>query len=294
MIRARLQHIVALTLALAAMPGVAHADPGSHDRVAFGGDAVVAPGEVVESVAAFGGDAIVRGRVEGDVVAFGGDVELAPGAEVLGSVSSFGGEVDAAPGARWDASDQGLAWTEPTERTGLGAFLEDTFRQLVAHGLLFLLALLLMGLAPDRVGAMQVAIVRDPVRTALHGLAGYVTSAALMIALAITLIGIPAAVALALVLPLATYVGLAASATVIGAALPVDGLRGRPVRQLAAGVLMLFVASLVPYLGTIVIAAASCLGVGALIRTRFRASPPAELLGAGPVVEAGPYRTQAA
>ncbi|UJR78688.1 hypothetical protein [Sandaracinus amylolyticus] len=290
----RARHALVLALALAAMPGIAYADdPGSHDRVAFGGDAVVAPGEVVQSVAAFGGDAIVAGRVEGDVVSFGGNVELAPGAEVLGSVSSVGGRVDAQPGARWTPDGEVVAHAA-ARRTGLGAFLEDAFRQAVAHGLLFLLALLLMGLAPERLGAMQVAIVRDPVRTGLHGIAGYVASAVLIVALAITLIGIPAAVALALVLPLATYVGLAASASVIGAALPVDRLRDRPVRQLAAGVLVLFVASLVPYLGTLTIVAAACLGTGALIRTRFRTSPPSELIGAGPIVEVGPYRTQAA
>ncbi|AKF08744.1 hypothetical protein DB32_005893 [Sandaracinus amylolyticus] len=275
------------------MPGVAHADdPASRDRVAFGGDAVVAPGEVVESVAAFGGDAIVAGRVEGDVVSFGGDVELAPTAEVLGSVSSLGGRVDADPSARWSSDGEAFVIPRPPS-TGLGAFVEEAFRQAVAHGLLFLLALLLMGLAPERLGAMQVAIVRDPTRTALHGLAGYVASAMLIVALAITVIGIPAAVALALALPLATYVGLAASASVIGAALPVDRLKDRPVRQLAAGVLVLFVASLVPYLGTLTVIAAACLGTGALIRTRFGTTPPRELVG-GPAVEVGPYRTSAA
>lgn len=298
----------ALALALLAAPTLARADGGSRDRVAFGGDAVVAPGEVVQSVAAFGGDAIVAGVVEGDVVSFGGDVELAPSAEVHGSVSAFGGEVEAAEGARWDhqpdplalgpdgGTEDGNAAASPHrhDRIGLGAWLEDAFRQAVAHGLLFLLALLMMGLAPERLGAMQVAIVRDPVRTGLHGLAAYVASGLLIVALAITILGIPIAVALGLLLPIATYVGLAASATVIGAALPIERFAGRKVHQLAAGVLLLFVASLVPYLGTLTVAVAACLGLGALVRTRFRTTPPTELLTIGSPGGEGPYRTQAA
>ncbi|MDQ3034218.1 MAG: polymer-forming cytoskeletal protein [Myxococcota bacterium] len=294
MFRHRSPLVLALVLVLPAMPGIASADDGDRDRVAFGGDAVVAAGETVQSVAAFGGDAIVAGRVEGDVVAFGGDIELAPSADVTGSVAVFGGELRAAEGARFDRTDAPRidAARAPRHGSGLGAWLEDVFRQAVAHGLLFLLALLMMGVAPERLGAMQVAIVRDPVRTGLFGLAGYVGSVVLIVALAITILGIPVAVALAVLLPLATYVGLAAAATVIGAALPIERLSGRPVRQLAAGVVLLFLASVVPFLGTLTVIAASCLGYGALIRTRFKTTPPTDLLGTGPI-EAGPYRTSA-
>lgn len=286
----RPQHALVLTLALACAPGVASAQDGS-DRVSFGGDVVVAAGETVTSVAAFGGDAIVDGRVEGDVVSFGGDVELGPSAQVTGSVSSLGGRVEAAHGARFHPGQVVAPHVAHAQRSGLGAWLEETFRQLVAHGLLFLLGLLLMGLAPERLGALQVAIVRDPVRTGATGVAGYVGSALLIVLLAITILGIPAAVALALLLPIATYVGLAASATVLGACLPIASLRDAPVRRLAAGVVVLFVASLVPVLGTLVVLVASCLGLGALVRTKFRTTPPTDLAERADVIACGPYRT---
>ena len=285
----RLKHALVLTLALACAPGVASAQ--SSDRVAFGGDVVVVAGETVSSVASFGGDAIVDGRVEGDVVSFGGDVELGPTAQVTGSVSSLGGRVEAAQGARFHPGEDITPYVAHAHRSGLGAWLEETFRQLVAHGLLFLLGLMLMGLAPDRLGALQVAIVRDPVRTGATGVAGYVGSAILIVLLAITILGIPAAVALALLLPIATYVGLAASATVLGACLPIASLRDAPVRRLAAGVTVLFVASLVPLLGTLVVLVASCLGLGALVRTRFRTTLPTDLADRADVIACGPYRT---
>ena len=94
---------------------------------------------------------------------------------------------------------------------------------------------------------------------------------------------------LGLALPVATYVGLAAAATVIGAALPLEGLKGQEVLQLALGVGVLFFASIVPTVGTVASVAFACLGFGALIRTRFRTDPPEDL----PSGE-GAYRTPAA
>jgi len=89
--------------------------------------------------------------------------------------------------------------------------------------------------------------------------------------------------------PVATYVGLAAAATVIGAALPVERLRGRPILQILAGVACLFVVAQIPVLGSIALAAVACIGLGALLRTKFRPAPPAELAQG----DGGPYRDPA-
>ncbi len=173
----------------------------------------------------------------------------------------------------------------PLER--IGAFIADAAHGALAHVLLFLLGLLMLGVARDRLGAMQVTMIEDGLKTAGTGLIGYVVAVVAIVLCAVTIIGIPVAVVLALALPLATYVGLAASATIIGAMLPVRELQGREVVQLAAGVAVLFVASLVPTIGTLITIAAACLGFGALIRTRFSPTPPSDL------PEEGPYRTPA-
>ncbi len=175
----------------------------------------------------------------------------------------------------------------------LGGGFDAAIAQAFAHVLLFLLALVLRALVPERMGVMHLAIVRDPVDTTLRGALGYVVTGISIVALAITVLGIPASLLLMLLLPLATYVGLAAAAAVIGAALPLEGLGGKPVRQLAAGVGALFVASLVPWLGGLLVAVAACVGYGALLRTRFRAEPPPELLLRGEPIDAGPYRSSA-
>lgn len=148
----------------------------------------------------------------------------------------------------------------------------------VAHGLLFLLALVLSGLFPERMSALHKAIIREPLRSGALGVGSYVAAIVLIIALAITVLGIPAAVVLALGVPLATYVGLAACATVIGAAIPSENLTDRPILRLAAGVGVLWVCSLVPFIGPLLVAIVACIGVGAIVRTRFRTDAPRDLV----------------
>ncbi|MCZ7677374.1 MAG: hypothetical protein M5U28_00780 [Sandaracinaceae bacterium] len=106
----------------------------------------------------------------------------------------------------------------PIER--LGRWLGDAARSAVAHVLLFLLGLALIGVWRERLGAMQVTMIEDGIKTAGTGLLAYVGAGLAIVLFAITIVGIPVAAVLALALPVATYVGLAAAATVIGAALP--------------------------------------------------------------------------
>lgn len=271
-------------LAILCVPTLALAQ--DDDRVAFGADVHVREGEIVRDAVSFGGDVLVEGAVEGDAVAFGGAVLLGERARVGGDISSFGGEV-----RDFRSGDVVHARAPHRERTMLEVFfawLADAGQSAIAHVLLFLLGLLLMGAARDRLGAMQVTIVKDGLKTAGVGLLAYVVSGVALVLLAISILGIPVAVLLAIALPVATYVGLAASATVIGAALPLPQLRGNEVAQLGAGVALLFVASLVPVVGTIATAVLACLGFGALVRTRFAAVPPQDLPGDGP------FRTPAA
>lgn len=80
---------------------------GNGDEIVrAGGDAVVWPGQTVDSVTVFGGDAIVAGTVRHTVVAIGGDVVLRSTARVGTQMSaddatvfSIGGTTRTAPGA---------------------------------------------------------------------------------------------------------------------------------------------------------------------------------------------------
>jgi hypothetical protein len=270
---------VFVILCLVLAPAAALAQ-SARDRVAFGSGVHVGAGEVVRDAVSFGGDTVVDGVVLGDAVAFGGSVVLRGDGRVHGDVTSFGGDVeesDRASAVHVRVHDEALG---PIER--IGRWIHDAARSAIAHVLLFLLGLLLLGVARDRLGAMQATMIKDGLKTAGTGVIGYVVAVVAIVLSAITIIGIPIAVVLALALPLATYIGLAAAATIIGALLPIEALRGREVLQLAAGVGVLFVASLVPLAGTVVTIGAACLGLGALLRTRFSPTPPRDLPDAGP------------
>jgi len=80
--------LLAMTLALSVVPGLAAAETRT------GGTVVVGPDETVDGdLDAFGGSVVVRGTVTGDVNAFGGDVFVAEGARIGGSVNAAAGSV---------------------------------------------------------------------------------------------------------------------------------------------------------------------------------------------------------
>jgi hypothetical protein len=301
--------------------------PAAHaqdDRVHFGGDVRVRPGETVHDVVTMGGDARIEGRVTGDVHTMGGDIDVREGAVVEGDVGSMGGDLRIREGAvvhgdlesmggEIRVEDGAVVEGAVTENAGsvhmppvapsvpgiphvhaglgIGDVIGNFFGSLASYALLFVLGLLLMGVTPERYEAMQVAIVRQPLRSLGLGLLGTIGAIVSIVVLAITIIGIPAAVLLAIALPFAIYVGMAAFASVLGTLLPVESLRGKPVLRLGAGVLALFVASLVPFAGSIAVAVAAVVGVGALVITRFRKTVEVERER---VAADGPYRASAA
>lgn len=279
------------------IPALASAQPS--DRMTFGGDAFVRKGEIVQDVVTMGGDARIEGEVLGDVVTMGGDLAVEPTGEVHGDLVTMGGKVTVAPGARMHGKRVGMGGSPHVpfhpgshhHDGGFGGWLADALTGLVSYALLFVLGLLLMGLARERLDALQLVLVRKPARAFGLGVLGFAGAIAAIVVLAITVIGIPAAVALAVALPFAVYVGLAAVASVLGAVLPLTALKDRPVLQLAAGCGALWLASLVPFAGDVVVAVTAALGLGALVVTRFG---KASTLDLGPEpTPSGPYRTSA-
>lgn len=255
------------------------------EAVSFGDSVEVPAGQVVESATSFGGDTIVAGTVRGDAVSFGGDVIVRPGGQVEGAVTSFGGAiVDQRTGGSFVPPTPPHPVTPAAAPTppegplaGFVHWVKETARSLMAHVMIFLLGLLMIGVTRDRLRALQTTMIRDSAKTAGWGLLGYLAAGIGAVILACTIIGIPVAAAIALALPVATYVGLAAAATVIGAALPVPQLQGKEIPQLAAGVGVLFIASLVPVAGFVATALAACMGFGALLRTRLSEDLPDDL-----------------
>lgn len=261
--------------------GDAHvgADQEVRDVITMGGDATI-DGRTYGSVVTMGGDADVSGVVVGDVVTMGGDIHVREPGVVHGRLDSLGGEVqvDSPSMAMGGSSMPSMAMTTTPYHQGHAMNEEDgsVVWAMLRYSLLFLAAILFLGLAPERFGRVQRAIVERPVRTLATGTLGVIVGGVVMAALVVSLIGIPIALVLAIVAPVAAAAALASIVPVIGAMLPTRRLEGRPVARLAAGALVLFVVTRIPMIGGLALGLALLAGLGALVLTRLGAREAGE------------------
>ena len=176
---------------------------------------------------------------------------------------------------------------EDEDRDQEEGWLSGTLSSLSRHALLFVLGLVLFGAFPRRIRAVTETILESPLRAGATGVLSALAAVVLCLLLVITIIGIPAGIVLALGSALAAYAGLAATAWVVGSVLPWRVLHVHPMRELAAGVFLLFVSSRVPVVGPIVLAVACAIGLGAIVRTRF-AEPPLTPPGSPDIIPPAP------
>ena len=288
------------------IPPVPPAGPAS-DRVTFGNAVVVRAGERVRDVVTMGGDVEVYGEVVGEIATMGGDVDvyeggvvsrgvftmggdvtIHDGGAVYGEIGTMGGDISRAEGAHVGGDvgqlriaaagdDEDERDEEHDHGSAIGRWLEGALGSAAKHALLFVLGVILLGVFPERISALQRVIVRAPARSGVSGLLGFVGATVLTIVLAVTIVGIPGALIVVLGSFAAVYIGLVAMATVVGAAIPVDFLRNRPILQLGAGILAFYLASLVPVAGTIATVVVAALGFGSVLLTRFRKQAPGDV-----------------
>lgn len=244
--------------------------------IAYGGPVIIGPNAVVQGDAvAFGGDVVLEAnaQVEGDAVAFGGTVVKGPNAEVRGETVSMGGS--GLSGAITKAAVKGhkaqaQEHRDDEERSGFG---RSVAMFLLQFGLLFGLGFALMMFAPQRMSRLDAAIRTEPTKNGLAGLLGLIAAVPATVLLVVTLVGIPVAMLLWIVLALLVPVGLTVVANAIGTKLPTGPLRRTQATVLAVGVLMLLAVSRVPVLGELALALAVVVSFGAIIRTRFGQAP---------------------
>lgn len=256
-------------------------------RVSTGGPLTVAKGERVDNAVAYGGPVTIEegARVEGDAVAFGGDVVLKPGAVVEGDAVSFGGTVVREAGAivegqtvsmggstlgsvvaRSVVKGERAAKRVEADRENDG-FSLPTF--LVQFAALFGLGFVLLVLAPQRMKLMENSINAELTKNGVVGVLGVIALVPLTLLLCVTIIGIPVALLMWMLLALAVPAGVALVANVLGTRLPTGRLRKTQAIALALGVLVLLVAFHIPVLGVLTAMGVISVALGAMIRTRF-------------------------
>jgi hypothetical protein len=268
------------------------------DRLVTGENLRIEKGEVVDDVIVMGGSVDVFGTATGDVVAMGGSVRVHDGAHVHGDATALGGSLSIEDGARVDgdvdvlggmlrrgddaqihgkgkhkhrhphhARDRAEA-PEPQEHTSVVRRLASEAGDAVTRtALLFVFGAVLLALSASRMEALKVQIATRPMRSFATGVVASIAALAILIALCVTLIGIPFAILGVLVAPVAACAGLCAVLETAG-----GGLLGHktknPYVHLAFGCVLFMFVGAVPFVGNFVMAAALLTGIGSVVATR--------------------------
>lgn len=265
-------------------------DDEDGSRTGFGQAVSVGADETVDEAVSFGSDVNVAGHVLGDAVSFGGNVRIAPTGRVDGDAVSFGGRVEVLDGGAvsGDRVAMGLPAIAPPAPPlpprapiGAGTVLDVTaagsdLLATIHRKLVWLLSLsgagvLVVGLFPQRVGRVARDLEERPMRAAVVGTLA--SSFLMLFSLLFTLLtlglGLPVSAMLVALLGGAWLLGFVGLCQAVGDRLPFeDRPYGRWIAFLVGVVLLTFLGSL-PWVGWLVVGAASVLGVGSALSTRF-------------------------
>jgi hypothetical protein len=202
------------------------------DRVSFGSGVTVRPGEeITGDLVVFGGDADIYGKVDGDAVVMGGNLTIEPSGSVDGSTVAFGGSVTnnseqpksghhKVKGVVPPVPPVPIVTPEPVEPLGPSTQAEvEQGRStgwigfLIVSGILSLLA---FALVPNTVRTVRDEFVARPILGTAIGFCWPFIFTAIIIALAITIIGIVLMPAAVVAVAAAYLVGRAAVALLLG------------------------------------------------------------------------------
>ena len=265
----------------------------SGSRVRIGGDVEVAKDERVtgDSVAMFGNHK-VEGSVNGSVITIFGDLELsAPvsgnvvtifGKTILKDTAVINGDFIAVAG-KVERSPKAVISGEFTN-VNLGDIGSEISRNVHVNlpisfvwpfriNTIFLslfVTLLLIYFFPKNLQNIMERVEKDPLRIAGTGLVGVIAVIFAALLLTITIIGIPVAMLLALVIWLGFVLGNSALYLFIGEYL-VRELNWKVSKYVAGiiGTVLIGLVAILPVVGGLIELIISLLGFGAVIRTRF-------------------------
>ncbi len=226
------------------------------DVVIFGGDLVV-KGKIYGDAVVFGGQCRVEGEVSGDIVMIGGSVLLGPEAEVNGDLVIIGGELEREPGAVIRGEQVELAGLfKDMGLPGLtlfGAGLGLIF-WLSTFVMFLFIALLAAILFPNQLESVADLVRREPAPSLAAGFLGLLAAIVVIVVLAVTILGIPVAILIAVGMVALQYFGRAAICLSIGRWIfDRTGIRWAfPFWAMAVGYLAIRLVELIPFVGGVV------------------------------------------
>lgn len=282
-------------LLLAASPAAAKQ---GNDLVSFGNDVVVREGQEVKGdLIVFGGNAKVYGHVDGDAAVMGGDLTIYPSGEVDGSTVALGGSVDnesSNPSSGSGRHHERITPVPAVPVPPVPSIPDNTdnnndngpptawYTLLAVLGILSLLA---FAIAPGTVRLLRDELVRRPVVGTVIGFTWPFLLCVVMIALAITIIGIVLMPAVLVAVVVAYLIGRATVAQILGRRLfdVANAVEPSPLATAAVGlVIVTAVEALLPlWMGIVLEACVSCVAMGAAMLPLFHPRQPASFAHAG-------------
>jgi cytoskeletal protein CcmA (bactofilin family) len=277
--------VVAAVLALAA-PASAQGEADTDTHVVLTGRVEVRGEERVDTVVILDGPAVIDGHAEGAVVALNGDIRVSGtveeavvalnGRATIANGARVGGDVvsSKAPVVEPGATVEGETRTARFSLRALGFFFWVLWWIAVTISLL-VLGVVLLAVAPAAMGASQLVARNEPGRVVGWGLLIAVGLPVVSVLVMLTVVGIPLGLVALLSLALVYAMGYVVAAVALGRTM-VREPRGLYLAFLA-GLVILRLVGLIPFLGGLVTFVAAAFGVGALAvagRRAARRPPP--------------------
>jgi cytoskeletal protein CcmA (bactofilin family) len=240
-------------------------------------------GAVREQVMLTGGEAQIEGEVGGDVRFVGGGITTLPGASIDGDLRAKLENPDRAQISPGTVKGSVELITERKEARGtiMGfSVMHFWFKILWALSLIVAAVVLIM-LFPRSVDETGRVIWEHPWWSLLWGFVGIGVIPLAVIALCVTVIGIPVGLMVLMLYFWALYLSQLALGIVFGQRVFVPGSTGTLLLAAIAGIVLVQVLTFVPYLGILLIAAGALLGLGGILEVvrgrlvpRENMSPP--------------------
>ena len=229
------------------------------------------------------GDITIAGTVAGSVRTLNGNILLMSTAKVDGDVWAINGRVDRQPGARVGGQvGEGPVFMRPRTRRvpgfrpfgGMGQWMSWAFFRALAGWVMVgftVLAAAIAALFPEPIHRISTELSERPGRAILAGLLVWLLLPPLVLALAVSIIGIPALAFVPLALSVLALVGFSAAAMLLGNRIT-EGFHRRtgPVPDAVVGAAILAILGLVPGLGWLATAVAMTWGIGGTLLVIFR------------------------
>lgn len=231
------------------------------------GDAVI-DGTINGELAVIFGDVTVNGKIDGNVASIFGSIRVGENGEIQGSAAAIMGEVKKDSTAL--IKGEVVSIKGPFNISGIKLMPSITIFSIASLTIFFGLSCLLLALMPERMNFMVENVQHKIGRRFGIGIVAYILFVPAIVALAISIIGL-------LLIPffipaflLTAFIGMTAIKVAIGKRISgsIEG-NGAVYIYLLIGAILIFVLPYIPVLGWLIYIAASCIGLGVVLDTRF-------------------------